>query len=266
MFFVVSKTVWFFTQPSSLITLLIIAGLGLAATRRFARAGLRAAWTGVVLLVVCGIGPVANWLTLPLEERFPRPTRLPEGPIAGIILLGGYEDGRITGARGTLTLNEAGERLTEAALLARRVPAARLVISGGAGSIVREDRAGTADVGAWLEGMGIARERLVLEDRSTTTLENARFTRDLVRPKPGERWLLVTSAAHMPRSIGTFRGQGFDVIAWPADFRTKDAGDALRPFQAIPRGLRRLDDAMQEWIGLAAYRLLGRTGALFPAP
>ena len=87
-----------------------------------------------------------------------------------------------------------------------------------------------------------------------------------MHPMPGDRWILVTSAAHMPRSVGTFRGQGFDVIPWPADFRTKDAGDAFRPFGSLPMGLKRLDEATMEWVGLIAYRMLGRTNAVFPAP
>ena len=267
MFFTLSKTFWFFAQPSSLITLLLLAGLGLAGSRRFARAGLRMAWTGLGLLLVAGLGPLGNLVILPLEDRFPaRHGKVPDGPVAGIIVLGGYEDGRITRARGTLTLNEAAERITETAWLAHRLPGVRVVISGGAAAILREDAPATVEVGQYLEAIGVAKARILLEDRSTTTLENARFTHELVKPKPGERWLLVTSAAHMPRSVGTFRRHGFEVLAWPVDFRTKDAGDALRPFQAVPRGLRRLDDAAQEWVGLVAYRLLGRSDALFPAP
>lgn len=267
MFYAVSKSLWFFLQPSSIIVLMLLAGLVLASRERWRRAGLRLAFAGLALLLVCGLSPLANLVILPLEERFPaRHGRLPDGPVAGIILLGGYEDGRVTAGRGTLAVNEAADRLTEAALLAHRLPEARIVVSGGAGQVIRAEQAGADDVARWLAGVGIAKARIVVEGQSLTTHENALLTRALVTPKPGERWLLVTSAAHMPRSVGAFRRQGFDVIAWPADFRTRDGGDALRPFPGIPQGLRRLDDAVTEWIGLVAYRALGRTDALFPGP
>lgn len=267
MFFVLSKVLWFFVQPSSLILAVLVIGLMLARGQRFARLGARLASGGIVALVVAGLGPIANMAILPLEQRFPaRQGRLPDGPIAGIIVLGGYEDGRITEARGTLTLNEAAERITETAMLAHRLPDVPIIVSGGSGAIVLEDKPAAVAIGAYLAAIGIAANRIRLEDKSRTTHENALFTRQLVIPKPGERFLLVTSAAHMPRAVGTFRAQGFDVIAWPADFRTKDSGDALRPFGSLPAGLKRLDEAVMEWAGLLAYRVLGRTDALFPAP
>ena len=85
-------------------------------------------------------------------------------------------------------------------------------------------------------------------------------------PKPGERWLLVTSAWHMPRSMGSFRAAGFPVTAYPVDYRTRGGEDARRGFLHTSEGLRRLDLMVKEWLGLLAYRLSGRTDALFPAP
>ena len=267
MFFILSKMFWFFAQPSSLMLAAIVLGMLLLRRPAWMRAGQRLACGGVAMLVAAGLGPIGNIAVLPLEQRFPAPHgKLPDGPIAGIIVLGGYEDGRITQARGTLTLNEAAERITEAAALAYRLPGIPLVISGGSGAVLLEDKPAAAAVAAYLQSIGIAADRIRLEDKSRTTFENAQFTKALVSPKPGDRWILVTSAAHMPRSVGTFRRQGFDVIAWPADFRTKDAGDAWRPFGSLPGGLKRLDEAATEWVGLLGYRLLGRTDALFPAP
>lgn len=267
MFYVISKTIWFFAQPSSAMTILLVLGLMLSGTRRFARGGRRLAWTGAVLLIVCGLGPVANIVILPLEQRFPaQHGRLPAAPVTGIIVLGGYEDGRISSARGTLTLNEAAERFTETALLAHRLPGIPVVISGGSAVFVLDEKPAAQSLAEYLRGIGIAAERIKLEDQSITTYENALFSRRLLSPKPGQRWILVTSAAHMPRAAGAFRHQGFEIIAWPADFRTKDAGDRLRTFSGIPAGLKRLDEAVMEWAGLVAYRTLGRSDTLFPAP
>ena len=106
----------------------------------------------------------------------------------------------------------------------------------------------------------------MLEISSRTTDENARFTRKLVSPKPGERWLLVTSAHHMPRSVGVFRKAGFDVEPYPVDWRTRGWIDASMPFDRLSGGLACADAAVHEWVGLVAYWLAGRSDALFPGP
>ena len=119
---------------------------------------------------------------------------------------------------------------------------------------------------AMFESFGIARERLVAEDKSHNTVENARFSKALADPKPGERWLLVTSAYHMPRAIGIFRQAGFPVEAYPVDWRTRGAIDLMMPFDSLTGGLRRTDTAVREWVGLFAYWITGQSAALFPAP
>jgi uncharacterized SAM-binding protein YcdF (DUF218 family) len=106
----------------------------------------------------------------------------------------------------------------------------------------------------------------VLEEASRTTAENATRLRAMLAPKPGERWLLVTSAFHMPRAIGAFRKAGFDVEAYPVDWRTRGWVDARVPFDRLSSGLARTDVALHEWGGLVIYWLTGRSSDLFPAP
>ncbi len=107
---------------------------------------------------------------------------------------------------------------------------------------------------------------MILESRSRNTIENALLTKQLVQPKPGERWLLVTSASHMPRSVGVFRRAGFPVEAHPVDWRTRGRADAFAPFGTLAAGLARTDTALHEWAGLVGYRLTGRTSELLPGP
>lgn len=260
------RVLFFLVQPSHLALLLI--GLGLLIlflhpTR--ARLGKLLAATGFVALVVLGFSPIGYALLLPLEERFPR-RELPTGQIRGIIFLGGFEDPSVSHARSALILNESAERLTEAVLIARAFPDAKIVFTGGASEIFMRSPSGASAVGGFLEAAGIPAERIVLEDRSRNTYENAIETGKLVDPKPGEHWLLVTSAWHMPRAVGTFRHAGFDVIPWPTDYRTRGTQDFLLLSDKLTEGLRRTDTAVREWIGLIAYWLLGRSEALFPAP
>jgi len=207
---------------------------------------------------------------LPLEDRFPR-ADLDQPPApAGIIILGGAENRLVGSARKAPTLNEAGERLLEGAILAKRFPNVKVAFSGGdAGILYKSDSEaqGAADI---LTALGVERGRLVLEANARDTYENAIFLKkELDRGgafSEGTRWLLITSAYHMPRSIGAFRQAGFDVEPWPVDYRTRGPEDVSKPFDKVSEGLRRVDTATREWVGLLAYWISGRTRALCPSP
>jgi uncharacterized SAM-binding protein YcdF (DUF218 family) len=186
--------------------------------------------------------------------------------IAGIILLGGFEDGWVTAGRSQLAVNEAAERLTEGVRLAHRFPKASIVFSGGVGLVFKDGVAAAEPVAEYLRSVGVDAGRILTEGESRNTRENGLYSRELLQPRPGERWVLVTSAAHMPRAIGVFRALGFEVTAYPVDYRTRSSGDALRLFDSMPGGFQRLDMAVKEWTSLAYYRLRGWTTALFPGP
>lgn len=163
-------------------------------------------------------------------------------------------------------MDASAERIVTMLQLARRYPEARIVFSGGSANLIEEPVPEAPIAGDLLQDFGTPASRIVLESDSRTTAENAEFTRKIVSPKPGERWLLVTSAFHMPRSIGSFRKAGFDVEAYPVGWRTRGWSDALMPFTALSAGLARTDVAIHEWIGLIAYWATGRTSELFPGP
>lgn len=262
LFFYVSKLVWLALQPSSLIVLLLLAGLALSAWRR--RWGFRLIALAAAAYIIAGFSPLGHWLMIPLEDRFERPDL--SAPVDGIIVLGGSIDTVVSKGRGVTALNEAAERLSEGAALARRFAAARLVFTGGAADILYDGMTEAGAAKALFVRLGVAPRRVLLEARARNTAENAAFTRDLVRPEPGGRWLLVTSAFHMPRAVGAFRAVGFAVIPWPVDYRTRGEPDAWRLFPRASEGLRRVDLAAKEWAGLLAYYVTGRTSALMPRP
>src|SRR5207248_10072596 len=66
---------------------------------------------------------------------------------------------------------------------------------------------------------GVAENRIVLEERSRSTHENAVFAKELIRPSTAETWILVTSAFHMPRAVASFRAVDWPVIPYPVDFK-----------------------------------------------
>lgn len=269
MFFYIAKAVWFVLQPSTLIALLIGYGAILIWTG-WARWGRRFVSIGAILLLVVGLSPLGNALILPLEDRFPRADLDSPPPPTGIIILGGAENRLVGSAREAPTLNEAGERLLEGAILAHRFPEAKVAFSGGDAGILYKSDSEAEGAASLLTKLGIDRDRLILESDARDTYENAVYLKKELEAK-GEldltkRWLLITSAYHMPRSMGAFRQAGFYVEPWPVDYRTRGKVDLTRPFDKVSEGLRRVDTAMREWVGLFAYWLTGRTDALFPAP
>jgi uncharacterized SAM-binding protein YcdF (DUF218 family) len=264
MFFTLSKIFGFFTVPSNLLMGIGLIGLVLLCTR-YTRLASWLIVTSLVLIAIAGLSPLGNALILPLEQRFPA-WDASRGPPDGIVMLGGAISPNVSAARGGVALNEAAERLTATAELARRYPNARIILSGGSNTLVFDEEIEAVFAVRQLEALGVARERITAEEQSRNTIENAVFSRLIANPKPGERWLLVTSASHMPRAIASFRAAGFPVDAYPVDWRTRGPIDAVVPFSSLSDGLQRTDTAVHEWIGLVAYKLSGKTAELFPAP
>jgi len=259
-----SKIFGLLITPSNFVALICLIGVALSLTR-WRTAGIRIGTLGILLLLVCGYSPLGNVLLLPLSERFPAWAEEGRAP-DGIIVLGGAISPDLTAIRGAPEINSSAERMTAAATLARRFPNAKIVLSGGNANPFHPLSTEAEVERQFLEKLGVADERIVTEGRSRTTYENAAFTRPLIHPAPGERWLLVTSAYHMPRAMGVFRAQGLSLEAYPVDWRTRGWADAKRPFLTLSGGLGRLDTAVHEWVGLIGYRLTGRTQELFPAP
>jgi uncharacterized SAM-binding protein YcdF (DUF218 family) len=263
--FYIGKALWFLLTPSNSLTLLVLLGVVAMSVSKRSRLGASPAALGGIGLLLCGLSPLGFWLATPLESRFPPPKPMPTS-ITGFIILGGGLRIFDTAQSDALSINDAGDRLIALADLARRYPAAKIVISGGSGDLFGDSDAEADLIRRHAETLEIDPARVLAENRSRTTYENALYTRDLVQPGDGEKWLLVTSAWHMPRAIGAFRQAGFPVIAYPVDFRSTGPHYAWRAFSEVARGLRVSDLMMKEWVGLVAYRLTGRTDEFLPSP
>jgi uncharacterized SAM-binding protein YcdF (DUF218 family) len=264
MFFVLSKTLGVFLVPSNLIMAFGALGLGLIFSKR-RRVGRRLLACCVAALLICGFSPLGALMLLPLETRF-SPWYPDSGDPAGIIVLGGGVDPELTAARGTPAMGSAGARIVVAAELAYRYPKARLVYVGGNASL-RAVNLSEADAAEGIfKNLGIREDRVQLEPNSRNTDENVRFSVQLVDPKPGERWLLVTSAFHVPRAMGLFRKAGMTLDPYPVDWRTRGWSDVYKLQTNWIAGLDLTDTAAHEWLGLIAYRLTGKIDELLPSP
>ena len=264
MFFFLSKTVGFLLLPTNLLIGIGFVGAILMFTR-FASLGRKLVIAAVLLLVICGLSPLGNLLLYPLEQRFP-PWDAARGAPDGIIVLGASIEADLSTTHGTPVVRSSPDRLIAAAALAHRYPNARIVFSGGSSKLISNDAREADFAGPIFESLGIDKSRLIMERHSRNTQENAEFSKALLAPKDGERWLLVTSAFHMPRSVGLFRKVGFAVEPYPVDWRVGGRGDVLSFSNVAIDGLGRTDMAVREWIGLIAYRATGKIDELLPGP
>ncbi|MGL4729871.1 MAG: YdcF family protein [Bosea sp. (in: a-proteobacteria)] len=267
MFFVASKLFWFVAAPTNALLLVCMAGVVLSFTRwsRTSRALLVIGASGLILISAT---PFPKWILRPLEDRFAQNID-DKAPITGIIVLGGA----VGSSRGQVRFTDAAGRMTEAARLAKLHPAAKLVFSGGSAQLTGPvTRTEADDAAQFFADMGLTGERVMFENQSRNTWENATQTAQLLAgkglsPKPGERWLLVTSAYHIPRAMGVFTKAGLTVEAWPSDYYTSGSWrELLRPPHRWSWSFSLVDDTVKEWVGLMAYRMAGYTDEFLPAP
>ena len=252
-------------SPINLLLFGALAGVLLCFGRRV-RFGRALALIAIVILIAAATLPLGVLLITPLEDRFPLPPPdLP--PPEGIIVLGGAINASASAARGQTIFDEGGERLTEAVILAKRFPQARVVYTSGTNSVIGGRSSEALQAQRFMSQMGIAPERVTIEDKSRNTDENARYTAAIVHPEPSQRWIIVTSAFHMPRAMGVFERAGFHPIAYPVAFQTvgRWSEDLRLTFEPV-RNLRIFEIAVHEWIGLAAYWASGRSDHFFPGP
>lgn len=253
---------WNLAAPSRWLVLAVVVGAVLLFLKR-PRAGRALIAFAAVGFVVLAILPMARLLAYPLETRFP-PSQLPDR-VDGIILLSGAERPKISGAYGEPQVGVEGGRYLAALRLAASHPEARFVFTGGprTGGLGNSQ---TAVAEAILGSIGLDRSRVLVDDQSLDTCDHPRNVRALVRPRPGEAWVVVTTAMHVPRVMACFRAAGWpSVLVHPTSYRTVPGAAELLSVTWIAN-LAIVDLAAHEWLGLLFYRLSGRTEEFFPAP
>lgn len=263
-FFVLSKVAWALLSPSNLIIILMIIGTLFLLFNQIRTAKKILLPTGLIALIILAF-PVGDLLIQPLEKRFTTPNPMPAN-IDGILVLGGGEDLKRSLSWQTPELGLGGDRYIATKKLATRYPEAPVIFTGGSGSLQlqnpSEKEGGLAR--QLLTALDIAQGRIIIESDSRNTYENFRNVHPLL-PNPDGRYLLITSAFHMPRAVGIANKQGINVIAYPVDFRSNS--DEYRKIDLdFFDHLKSLEPAWKEWIGLTAYYWTGKSSDWFPKP
>ncbi len=252
MFFLISKTVGLLIEPFYLgMFLLVVAGL-LRLVRRAPRLRRALVIAAACWVALFAFGPTANLLLYPLETAHERPAALPER-VGAVIMLGGVAS-RVEKGQGRMEMAASADRYVEALRLASRRPGALLLITAGSSALLSSQFREADALGDLTKELGFPQQRLRVDRDARNTHENAVNSKRILAGVPGP-YLLVTSAAHMPRSVACFRKQGLEVIPWPVDFlRTGSGPGAWVP---KPQTLLRSNAALHEYAGWVAYWLAG---------
>ncbi len=266
MFFTLSKLFWLVFSPLNFLMILFVFGI-LTAIFFSNRAGSWFVLSGTVLFIILGVFPVGHNSVASLENRYPVPQKTYfSKTIDGIIVLGGGINTELSGHYDYPVMGNSASRLTEFLRLARAYPDARMVYAGGSGDMFNQDIKG-ADVAEKLfRNLGFDTGRMIFDNQSRNTYENALYAKSQVNPEAGENWILITSSYHMPRAVAVFCAVGWPVTAYPADHETM--GD-IRLFPGdfdVERNFELLSTGLKEWIGLAAYYFFGKTQSILPPP
>lgn len=249
------EIMWTLLQPSTLLVgMLALAFLCLAADWRGGATFL------IILVLGAALGalflPVEEWLAADLESQIPFPAHLP-GAVDGIVVLGGAVEWRVSTARGVLAVDDAAERVMAAKALKQRFPDARLVLTGLFAEAVASDFRREPSPHSLVFGPEMRDVLFLGAPRST--YEEALVTLETVSPAPGELWMLVTSALHMPRALATFENLGWTMMPYPVDYRTTGA-TGLRWRPDLGETMAALDRIVRELGALWIYRRTGRIG------
>ncbi|WP_321495919.1 YdcF family protein [uncultured Desulfobacter sp.] len=265
LFFWVSKLTWTIIRPDFLLVIFAVMGMLLWFSGAVQKA--KILLTCVVLaMIIITVIPLGTMLLVPLEHRFPTNPALPE-KVDGIIMLGGAENNLLTQMWHQPETKNSADRYIGFARLIRAYPDAIHLFTGGSGNSMHQDwkDANTArQVFLGLDILGLDISKMVFEDKSRNTYENGLFSKALVHPEPGQIWVLLTTAAHIPRSVGVFSQLNWPVIPYPVDHFTRP-DKRIYPGLNFSGNLERLVVATTEWAGLTAYYITGKTNALFPS-
>ncbi len=249
-----TEVLWSLLQPSTLLTLLVAAAL-LATWVRWTALAATLLTTFLVVIAAAVFLPFDEWLGGPLETAV-APAPLPDR-VDGVVVLGGAVDWRVTRDRHQLALNAAGERIAAAAALAQRYPDARIVFTGSFADAFADDFQARATSASLFFGPHFADRDVTFLGEARSTYEDALLALEAAAPREGERWLLVTSAWHMPRALGTFGALGWTLTPFSVDYRT--SGEVrVTPSWDVAATLADLDRLVREWGALAVYRRAGR--------
>ena len=254
----VARVLWFlFSSGGATIAFLlagiwVVASRGSRASRRVLLLVAAAYWVAGTYLVPATIKRLIAWGYAPISA-----SDVPHGRTAVVLLGSGSFLSRDWAGRQYTTVDRIGaSRVVEAARVYHLLDADFVISSGGLIETNENSWPSGLAMADALVSLGVPRDRIIVEDESGTTRDEAVIVKRLLAARPVDHLVLVTSPVHMRRSVGVFRAEGITVI--PAIARETPPFDRWWA-ELIPtdKGLEESGMAAHELAGLAVYYLHG---------
>ncbi|MBV6653923.1 MAG: YdcF family protein [Mameliella sp.] len=254
MFFILSKLLVFLVKPITWLTVLLFLSWFSGNPKRKRRYVMLA----LVVLLVFSNGFLFNAMISTWEPETLTADKI-ASPYAVGILLGGYSNQNIVPGHDRHNFNSRANRFTNALELYKQGKIKKLLLSGGQGSIIKRNLPEASVMVSYLETMGVPRSDIIVEDKSRNTYENALFSKAILKEKGIDGpYLMITSAWHMPRSIGCFEAVELEVTPYAVDYITqKWAPSPQQIFLPSARTFSLWELIIKEWVGILAYKLKG---------
>ena len=252
MIFYLSKLLWLFFNPFNLILIFFIIGF-ISNLIKYKKISLFFYISSLLIFFIAGVLPTGSYLNYLLEKKFHETNYLPN-TVDGILILSGATNPILTKEYNQINLNSSVERLIESILLIKKYPKALIVFSGGLGHArVARD---------FFYNMDISLNNFIFEKKSRNTFENILFSKKMIDPKSNERWLIVTSAFHMDRSLAISKKLEWKFIPYVTDFNQRKNFSWKLTLNFLDN-FYEFEKASHEWVGLISYYFLGRSAYIF---
>lgn len=211
------------------------------------------------LWLVIAIAPIGHWLLKPLENRFTNPVSLKD--VKGIIVLGG---GQRLGPIQKQPYSGYGQHSARmiAGLSIAKQHELPLYFVGGQRNIDGVTYHESTAIAQLHQQWGLD-SPLIIDNTSRNTFDNAIIAKRLLIEQPSEQFILITSAAHMPRAMGVFQRIGLNPIPYSVNYHVVGKPQWFNSSTLVSR-LYLIDYAAHEWLGMIQYYTLGRSTQLFP--
>lgn len=261
LFFLSSKILWSILNPESLL-LISLSIIIFLFVRRKDNIAKKLLYFTVSIFMVIGFLPIGSWLIYPLETHFPSHPKLPER-VDGIILLGGSFITSTSQSWNKVQTNQYADRIHDFLALIHQYPTAKAIFTGGSANVTNQRHTEAYFAEQLFNRIGIKKNRIIYENKARNTFENVIYTKQIAQPQPEETWIVVSTAYHLPRAVGIFCKQNWNIIPYPADFHTNPE-ELLAPSLNLSGNLQQLNEGIHEWLGLTAYYLTGKTNQWLP--
>jgi uncharacterized SAM-binding protein YcdF (DUF218 family) len=174
------------------------------------------------------------------------------------IVLGG-ESRYYNTETGRLVYGNGIDRLLQAVALYRQKKVKKILLSGGSGYLLMQNIKESVLLKQVLLDMNIPDSDVIIETQSRNTYENALMSAAILKSNLyGKRYLIITSAFHMRRTIACFNKQGITGDAFPVDEHSSESIFTPEGIFIPDAGvLSAWDMLFHEWVGIGIYKISG---------